>query len=231
MRLVDDMGKVEIVERGDVAALRVSRVGGYPNTYPEIECLFAALRAIAEKEWPCTQLLAVRFVHRCPTSPAPYVRHFGCPVTFGAEHDQLELPAALLDAPARNADLQLGAVLEEHARHLLDELPAGDPLLGAARSELRAALSRGAPSIGGLARALHMSERTLRRHLAARGTSYQALLEELREELACHWVARTRDGFDAIAERLAFADSTTFFRAFKRWTGTTPSQFRARAAG
>jgi AraC-like DNA-binding protein len=229
MRLVDDVGRVDLVEAGELAALRVSRRGGYPYVVPEIECLFAAWRSILDKEWPGSHILAVRFAHACPTTPAAYVRHFGCSVRWGEEHNEVEFPAALLDVPARHADAALGEVLEDHARHLLDELPDGDPFIQAARSELRAQLGRGAPSIVLLARALHMSERTLRRHLDAQGTSYQALLEELREELACHYVARTKDGFDVIAERLAFADASTFFRAFKRWTGTTPAQYRARS--
>jgi AraC-like DNA-binding protein len=229
MRLVDDLGGIELREDGGVASLRVYRRGGYAHSRSEMECLFSAFVSVLEKEWPGVRLLGVRFAGPCPTDPAAYVRYFGCAVRFEHEHNELRFPAALLDMPRPDADPRLGLVLEDHAQQLLSNLPDGDPFVQSARRELIDQLSRGAPSLVALARALHMSERTLRRRLGDHGTSYQALLEELREELAYHYVARTRDGFDAIAARLAFADASTFFRAFKRWTGTTPAQFRDRS--
>ena len=128
----------------------------------------------------------------------------------------------------RTPDPSLGLVLEEYTAHLVARLPTGDPFVSAARGRLLAELKSGAPSPASVARALHMSERTLRRRLQADGTSYQALLEGLREQLAREYVVAVR----ATASRpsrnaFAFRDASTFFRAFKRWTGVTPAQYRA----
>jgi AraC-like DNA-binding protein len=158
-----------------------------------------------------------------------YTRHFGCPVRFGREHNEVRLPASVLELPSAGADHNLARVLEDHARHLLAQLPDEDPFLQAARRELLEQIDTGAPSAVTLAHALRLSERTLRRRLDAEGTSYNALLDELRHDLARKYVTQTREGFEAVAERLAFADASTFFRAFKRWTGMTPAQFRERA--
>jgi AraC-like DNA-binding protein len=71
-----------------------------------------------------------------------------------------------------------------------------------------------------------MSERTLRRRLSEHGTSHQAVLDQLRAEVACKLVERAAQPFDVIAQQIGFADTSSFFHAFKRWTGKTPAQFR-----
>jgi AraC-like DNA-binding protein len=123
----------------------------------------------------------------------------------------------------------LAVVLEEHMQRLLESLPREDPFVHRARGELLQALQRGGASLEAVAEALHVSPRTLRRRLEEHGTSYKALLDELRRELAYHYVGRTGEPPDAIAARLGFTEPSTFYRAFKRWSGTTPALFRANA--
>jgi AraC-like DNA-binding protein len=231
MRLVDDTTVLDLRREHGRAILRVYRRGGYPMAPPEVHTLFSAIVILGRDELPAARLLAVRFAHAAPVDASVFERHFGCPVRFEQEHDEVEFDAALLALAPRGADGKLGRVLEEHARHLLAELPEEAPLLVSARTALREQIERGAPSAHALAKVLRMSERTLRRRLEAEGTSYQALLDETRSDLARAWVGTTREGFQTIAYRLAFADASTFFRAFKRWTGTTPARFRERAKG
>jgi AraC-like DNA-binding protein len=227
MRLVDDTARLELRKGEHVAILRIYRAGGYPLPPLDVEVLFSAAASILGRELPGARLSAVRFMHAAPADPSVYARHFGCPVAFGADANELQVPAALLQQRAPDADPNLGMVLEEYAAHLVTQLPTGDALVSAARGRLLEELKVGVPSPASVARALHLSERTLRRRLKAEGTSYQALLEGLREQLGRDYVACTREGFDAVANRLAFRDASTFFRAFKRWTGTTPAQYRA----
>ena len=174
---------------------------------------------------------AVRFSHAAPTDVARYEKHFACPVRFGAEHDEMHAPAFLLEGHAPQADPNLGRVLQEHNEYLLSRLPSDDPFVYLVRSKLVDRL-RGAdlPDPRWLARELHVSERTLRRRLQAEGTGYHALLDEVRAQLARLSVIETREGFDAIARRLAFGDASAFFRAFRRWHGTTPAQYRKETA-
>jgi AraC-like DNA-binding protein len=228
MRLMDDMARVQFIERGDVAALRVYRSGGYAFPPQDVECWFAAALQFARKEVPTLRLLSVRFTHTAPTDPAHYAKHFGCPVGFEAVHNEMHLPIAFLDERPPRADPNLGRVLQEHTEYLLSQLPSADPFVYAVRSKLLEQLRSGAPETAAVARALHVSERTLRRRLRAEGTGYQALLEDLRMQLAGQYVGQTREGFVAIARRLAFSDASAFFRAFKRWTGITPAQYRKR---
>ena len=77
-----------------------------------------------------------------------------------------------------------------------------------------------------LAARLHLSPRTLHRRLVTEGTSFRALREALRRELALDWLARTERPVSRIAQDLGFADNTSFYRAFAQWQGCGPRQWR-----
>jgi AraC-like DNA-binding protein len=128
---------------------------------------------------------------------------------------------------AARADPQIGVLLEQHARHLMRELPAMDPFLDAARRALARDLTTGRPSADNVARAIGTSVRTLRRRLSARGTSYQRLLDELRRASACHHLTDSDESIDQVAERVGFASRAAFQRAFRRYTGQSPWEYRA----
>jgi AraC-like DNA-binding protein len=130
---------------------------------------------------------------------------------------------------SRDVDVNLKRLLEEHARHQLSQVPEIDPFLHVVRSRLLAQLRAGPPNLSALARSLHMSERTLRRRLQSIGTRYQDLLDELRAQLAVDYVFDTDQKVKTHAERLGFSEPSTFYRAFKRWTGATPAQYQKRA--
>jgi len=72
---------------------------------------------------------------------------------------------------------------------------------------------------------MHTSERTLRRRLSEHDTSYLSLLDELRAALARKLLQEPALTIDDVAQRLGFSDTSSFFHAFKRWTGSTPSSF------
>jgi AraC-like DNA-binding protein len=114
---------------------------------------------------------------------------------------------------------------------LLDNLPKEDPFVHRARSVLLEALANGDASLEAAAAALHVGTRTLRRRLEEHGTSYKALLDEVRRELAYHYVGTTEEPLAAVAARLGFTEPSTFYRAFKRWSGTTPAAYRVAKGG
>jgi AraC-like DNA-binding protein len=114
----------------------------------------------------------------------------------------------------------------QNLAQLLAQLPKPHGLVEAARASLRSGLGQRKATPDELARALHLSERTLRRRLALEGTSYQALLDEVRRALALTLVLRSDLSFAQMAEQLGFADASTYYRAFKRWTGTTPREYQ-----
>src|SRR4030095_9273717 len=88
-------------------------------------------------------------------------------------------------------------------------------------------LSNGEPSRKALAERLHMSERTLARRLRERGISFRGLLDDVRKELGLGYMEEQRHAVTDVAYLLGFSDQSNFARSFRRWTGFTPSQYRA----
>ena len=84
----------------------------------------------------------------------------------------------------------------------------------------------GFPNLEQITEKLHMSDRTLKRQLAAEGTSFSAILEEVRHRQAIALLSRSDFTLDRISECLGYSDVANFNRAFRRWTGKTPGKWR-----
>lgn len=159
---------------------------------------------------------AVWFSHARPSgSLAAHRRWFGCDaIEFGTSTCGFAFDAALLDAPLREADPALGRVIDAHARTLVD--PAAPPLLFELRRALRALPRLDAAGLRALARRLGHSARSLQRHLAAQGTSFRRVVDEIRRERDA---GLQRDGAapEAIAAALGYRDVRALRRARQRW--------------
>jgi AraC-like DNA-binding protein len=225
-RLVDDISDVSVRCADGVATIRVGRIGNYPVPAAGAECLFAVVLAIARANWPEHGVLGVRFSHAAHAESARYRARLGCSVQFACEANEILCPEAALHVRARNADPALGRVLEDHTTELLSRLPSTQTFTETAREKLR---QLGAFDPEPVARALGISERTMRRRLASEGMTFQLLVDELRKSIALARVLANTSSLDALASDLGFADTSTLYRAFRRWTGTTPVQYRARS--
>ncbi len=170
----------------------------------------------------------VRFRHDAPDSLAEHRRIFGLTPDFNAEDDSLLLGPDILGLPVRQASPGLKAVLSGYVQAELARLTDDDPLRGRLADSLRAGLAAGQSlNIEAAAEALSLTPRTLQRRLAERGTSFQAEMNTLRCALAKDLLrGDSALGLAEIATRLGFADVASFHRAFKSWTGVTPTQWR-----
>lgn len=152
------------------------------------------------------------------------------PVRFGRPFDRLVFPASVLDEPLVMADALASRQALARCELELETLGETSTLLASVRRQMRSR-SIGFPTLTELADRRHVSTRTLKRQLAAHGTSFQQLLDELRRDRALALLDAHDLPVDRIAERLGYSDASNFNRAFKRWMGTTPSSFRARSVG
>jgi AraC-like DNA-binding protein len=173
----------------------------------------------------------VHFRHAAPGDLGPCQRLFGAPVRFGESDNAMLFDRNLLGRAIRTADHQLLPILEEHAQAVLAELPAPrDDLDGRLKRFLIGALPNDAGGVSAAARALGMSTRTLQRRLRQRGIVYARLVDEVRRHLSSKYLADGSLSLGEIAYLLGYSESSAFNRAYRRWTGRTPSADRRRAA-
>jgi AraC-like DNA-binding protein len=177
---------------------------------------------------PCTPR-RLWFAHPEPEDVSELVWQLGTPeISFGVGACGVELDASVLALPIRSADAALLSVLDRQAKSTLELLPSVSPFLDQVRRSIREQIERGVPTLESVARSLGVSARTLQRRLGEESCSFRDAVESVREELARKYLADSAMGLGEIAFRLGYAEVSAFLRAFKRWTGVTPSQYRAR---
>lgn len=170
--------------------------------------------------------LAAEFVFAPPPSDAPHRAAFGAPLRFGAESNRLLLAGADMRAPIPTQHPALAALHERLLDEQLTQL-ADSTMSRRVCTEIIRRLPGGEPRRQDVATGLGVAERTLQRRLQAESSSYQALLDHTRRELAQKYLADRRHTLTDVADLLGFVDSSNFFRACKRWFGLPPAQYRA----
>jgi len=169
--------------------------------------------------------LAIELRFPPPADLKPYQDAFKCPLRFNAPVNALLFAHADVTLPLPTAHPELAEVHERIASEHLQRL---DPAQTCHR--VRAVIVRhlpdGEPRRPRIATILGMSERTLQRRLAAEGTSFQRLLDDTRRELARHYLGQRNLSLADIAYLLGFTDQSSFFRAARRWFGSSPGHFR-----
>ena len=170
-------------------------------------------------------------LHLCRRSvdPTPYLKALSIPPNLGSKVLKVSFDAAVLSRPIVGSDTELGDILERQADLRMRMLPS-PPARAASHAErvrdvLRDCLPDGVPTLEQVARKLGQSRRSLQRNLQHEGYSFSELVEEFRALVAQE---QLRLGATAaeVALLLGYSEVSTFHRAFKRWTGKTPGQWR-----
>jgi AraC-like DNA-binding protein len=193
--------------------------------YIEYEAIDLAVSAVAITAG-AARPVALRFVHPAPPTEviAEMARVVGVAPQFGADATAVTFPASVLDLAVPAARPSLCGVMIEKLDAMLDAIERGTDVSTRARAEIAGLLRDGRCDVDELARALAMSRRSLERALAAEGTSAGAVIDDERRQLALTWLPQLT--VDEVAARLGYSDSRAFARAFKRWTGVAPSEYR-----
>jgi AraC-like DNA-binding protein len=155
----------------------------------------------------------------------------GLPVTFGGSRHALTFPARLLDRPLPQGTPAMEELYERQCRALVERAAGDDDLVERVLQRLVRSTRTEMPSLDQVAGELAMSPRTLRRQLAAAGTSFGALVTRVRRQLATELLLETSLTVEQVALELGYAETSSFSRAFTRWTGQAPSRYRSRERG
>jgi AraC-like DNA-binding protein len=174
-------------------------------------------------------LLEVGFPFERPPHGSVYPLLFPGPVSFGAERAHMSFDAKYLALPQRRDDAALRAMLQR-ALPLTVLQYRRDRLLVARVRRLLAEHPDEPHDADRVARVLHVSTRTLHRHLRQEGASLQALKDEARRARAVELLSRTERPVKQVAREVGFADEKAFARAFRQWTGRSPREWRRSAS-
>ena len=174
-------------------------------------------------------LRAAEFGFARPAHAAEYTLMFSEHLRFDADATTLHFDARLLAAPLVQNAATLKVFLRDAPQSVFLKYKNPDSWTARLRRRLRGCVGQDTwPTLEDLARELHLAPTTLRRRLEAEGTSYQRIKDQLRLDLAIDQLSRTdRPGAD-IGLQLGFGDASAFYRAFKRWSGVQPGEYRAR---
>jgi AraC-like DNA-binding protein len=186
---------------------------------------FNIMRTLCGPGWKPSE---VCLAHREPADTGPFRRFFQCPLSFDAGRNVLVFDAFWLNHRMPTDDPTLRELLLKQIDAL--EAEHGVDLPSQVRSVLRTALLTRHASAEQIAALFSMHPRTLARQLQACGTGFQVLVDEVRFEIARQWLEQSNMDVREVAVALDYADSSAFTRAFRRWSGTTPAQWRARRA-
>jgi len=216
-----------VLEKGSVWLIDNRR---NPNAFHELsESAFAQLICGRRRAGPTPPLKSVRFTHPDPGYAAEYERIFGCPVIFGADRNAVEItPAAEAPLSVKLPRYVFG-VLSERADALLADLQAQKSIRARVEALLMARLHTGEISMDEIAAELGQSRQTLFRRLKAEGATFEKVLDELRHRMALDYLSARKVSVNETAYLVGFSDPAAFSRAFKRWTGVSPSAMRAAA--
>jgi AraC-like DNA-binding protein len=154
----------------------------------------------------------------------------GCEVVFGAEENRLYFPAELLSHASPHAEPELLALHERFASEQVARLEKKD-IVGQVERIIAELLDSGEVTLDAVAERLGIKPRTLRTRLTEAETSFNQVLADFRYRLARQLLATTDESIDEIVYLTGFSEPSTFYRAFKRWSGMTPIEYRKTAQG
>jgi len=192
------------------------------------EYILAAATVVARRMAGDAELapLEVHFAGPRPANTHNHERIFRAQLFFERPYYATVWPLQTLARPTANPEPGLARVLERHANELLQKLELRTSLLERVREIVRNDLTSGHLTADSLARQLGMTSRTLHRHLVTHNTTYRAVLDDMRREIALRCLRDPQISLRELGALLGFTTSAAFHRAFRRWTGTTAASFR-----
>jgi AraC-like DNA-binding protein len=226
--MVNDLVRYSVIDSGDRITLVCNMADGDFGEVATIEdarwviILDSCRRAYGYSLDP----LEVTFLHADPgLEIGKFYGLFRCAMQFGAPVSSMTFPAEVIDRPLPASNRELAHMHDGVLSDVIGKLQRDDIV-----SRTKSAIIDNLPSddftAEKVANSLHMSSRNLQRKLAAENTTFRALVEVIRQELARSYLTDSDSTLQDIAFLLGFSSQAAFTRAFKRWTGHTPQEYR-----
>ena len=226
-RLINSIVRLRIQEQADTTALVAIIPDVFPNYVPAGVDLGMAVFLRMCQITVGQKLLPSHVVLQRPEPPcsAEFTRMFGDSIEYGAADNRLCFESELLNQPLMTANPELARINDQT---VVDYLARFDhaSIAMKVRSKIIEQLPDGIPKQENIAETLHVSSRSLQRRLKEEATSFKGLLEDTRQALAQQYLRENHRSIGEITYLLGFSEPSNFTRAFKRWTGKTPAEYR-----
>ncbi|MDX2315299.1 MAG: AraC family transcriptional regulator [Gammaproteobacteria bacterium] len=231
-RMISDKERLSFTESDEEFRLVIENpIADYPTAFEDLDASFAALVNL------CRLCYGESFNPRRITmgrpalpDPEPFAEQFRAPIQYSGNENSVCFDKAVAEAALPTANAEVARANEQIVQEYLARFDRSSVAMQV-RARLTEQLSSGHANQESVANALHMSLRSLQRRLNDEGTSYKDLLDETRRELASHYMAESHRSINEITYLLGFSEPSNFSRAFRRWTGCSPSAYREHPPG
>ncbi|MCL7944094.1 AraC family transcriptional regulator [Marinobacter sp. ATCH36] len=231
-RLLSDAANTDFFIEGDEACMvldaasdEVSRQRHFNECF--VQGLITFFRSITDDRFFPSR---IEFEHERDHGEAHVSKVLGCDVVFGAKENRLYFPVSLLSHASPHAEPELLDLHERFASEQVARLEKKD-IVGQVERIVAELLDSGEVTLDAVAERLGIKPRTLRTRLTEAETSFNQVLADFRYRLARQLLATTDESIDEIVYLTGFSEPSTFYRAFKRWSGMTPIEYRKTAQG
>lgn len=169
--------------------------------------------------------LSVSIIHEKPTCSGRYFQLFRAPVYFGAENDSILFSLEDIDLRLPSGNPHLASISDQLMIEYIANLDRQN-IIHRVKYAIIQNIHDGKITDDKIAKAIFMSVRSLQRNLKKFGTTFGSVLDETRKDLAEHYVSDLKEDLTEVAFKLGYSEQSSFSRAFKRWTGISPSAYR-----
>ncbi len=237
-RLLTNAGRWELIREPECGILRFHRDAVHSMEYGDRLGLRAANESAIAHFVHCSRVctgsdytpLSVSFRHKAPPDTAAHREFFRCPIEFHGDYNEFRVANDFFERAPLTANPAMSHFFYEHAESLLAQREQEDSLRDRVCREIARQLPSGQLTLASVAKSLAVSERSLRRYLSVEKTSFSQLLADVRFERAQSLLGASEISMDQVAFLLGFSGVSAFSRAFKKWSGSSPSAFRSAGA-
>lgn len=229
------MVEVDVMESGERFSIEPAPEGVWivdnrpnPNSFPELtEANYARFVSEFSREFPDHPFaLAIEVTHSPPSYADEYEKVLRCPVTFNADRNAMLIGEHWLEQKFDDRIGYVFGIFTERADHLLKQLEADESLRARIEAQILPDLHKGEVTVETAASNLGMSRQTLYRRLKEEGVTFAQILDDLRCRMASDYLSARKVSVNETAYLVGFSEASSFVRAFRRWTGMTPAEYR-----
>jgi len=227
VRIINDAISIKLEENADNLVITVSSEDREsPQTYQADTSSAILLRMCRANYGQDLNPVSVSFKHAGSSScSGDYFSFFRCPVEFGAKYNQIILPLDAVNKQLTSSNPQLAQINDQVMIKYLAKMDKDD-IIQQVKAAIIDQLPSGNVTDDTISEAIYTSKRTLQRKLNEQGTTSKTILTEVREDLALKYIHDRKLTLTEISFMLGFSEMSSFSRAFKRWTGESPKEFR-----